>query len=112
MPVETVDTERIFLQDLAAQPVTALDRPTRKPEGDENMADLSEKWEDNIAGPWYVDKTCILCSLCVDLAPNNFQESADGDHDKIYKQPDNPEELQACQEAMEQCPVNSIGNDA
>ncbi|MBN1476023.1 ferredoxin [Candidatus Sumerlaeota bacterium] len=75
------------------------------------MADVNAKVSDNVEGPWYVDDTCILCSLCVDLAPNNFQESEDGDHDYVYKQPDTPEEEQACQEAMEQCPVNCIGND-
>lgn len=75
------------------------------------MADLSERWEDNTEGSWYVDKSCILCSLCVDLAPNNFAESDDGDHDRVIKQPEGAEELQACEEAMEQCPTNSIGND-
>ncbi|NUP89625.1 MAG: ferredoxin [Candidatus Sumerlaeia bacterium] len=75
------------------------------------MADVGEKWEDNVAGPWYVDKSCILCSLCVDLAPNNFKESEAGDHDFVYKQPETPEEEAACQEALEQCPVNCIGND-
>lgn len=76
------------------------------------MADAGEKWEDNVEGSWYVDKSCILCSVCVDLAPNNFQESEDGDHDVVYKQPENDEELEACKEAMEQCPVDCIGNDA
>jgi ferredoxin len=75
------------------------------------MADPKEKWEDNAEGPWYVDKTCILCSLCCDLAPANFKESADADHDMVYKQPAGDDEMQACTEAMEQCPVNAIGND-
>lgn len=75
------------------------------------MADLNDKWEDNTEGAWYVDKQCILCSLCHELAPNNFKESEDGDHDFVYKQPDNDEDLAACKEAMEQCPVEAIGND-
>lgn len=75
------------------------------------MADPNERWEDNAPGSWYVDKSCILCSLCVDLAPNNFSESEAGDHDRVFKQPETDEEKQACQEAMEQCPVSSIGND-
>lgn len=75
------------------------------------MADSAEKWEDNISGGWYVDKSCILCSLCVDLAPSNFKESEAGDHDMVFKQPDGDEELAQCKEAMEQCPVEAIGED-
>lgn len=75
------------------------------------MADTNESWEDNEKGAWYVDKSCILCSLCVQLAPDNFKESADGDHDFVYKQPDSPEQLEQCEEARGQCPVESIGND-
>ena len=75
------------------------------------MAEVSERWEDNVPGAWYVDKSCILCSLCVDLAPNNFKESEQGDHDVVYKQPETEEELAQCKEAMEQCPVEAIGND-
>lgn len=75
------------------------------------MADPAEKWEDNVPGAWYVDKSCILCSLCVDLAPNNFKESEAGDHDMVFKQPESEEELAQCKEAMEQCPVEAIGSD-
>lgn len=75
------------------------------------MADPNDKWEDNVSGTWFVDKSCILCSLCVELAPENFMESEDGDHDFVYKQPEGDEELAQCSEAMEQCPVESIGND-
>ena len=75
------------------------------------MANLDEKWEDNVPGAFYVDKECILCSLCVDVAPENFKESDDGDHDFVYKQPENDEELEACRDAMEQCPVDAIGED-
>ena len=56
------------------------------------MADKDQKYEDNVTGQWYVDKSCILCSLCTDLAPANFRESADGDHDYVYKQPANADE--------------------
>lgn len=84
------------------------------------MADSSDKFEDNIPGfkiiagkkvSFYVDRACILCSVCVDAAPKNFKESDDGDHDYVYKQPDNEEELEACIDAMECCPVDAIGDD-
>lgn len=75
------------------------------------MANNLEAYEDNVGGAWYVDKSCILCSLCIQLAPNNFQESPDGDHDFVYKQPENAEELAQCEEAKTQCPVEAIGSD-
>ena len=75
------------------------------------MAEVTERWEDNVPGSWYVDQSCILCSLCVDLAPANFMESVQGDHDMVYKQPEGEEELSQSMEAMSQCPVESIGND-
>lgn len=75
------------------------------------MASPEEKFDDNVAGAWYVDKQCILCSLCCEIAPKNFKESAGGDHDFVYKQPESPEELQQCAEAKDQCPVEAIGND-
>ena len=75
------------------------------------MADANAIWEDNTPGKWYVDRNCILCSLCCDLAPENFKESDAGDHDLVFKQPENEKERSACQEALEQCPVEAIGNN-
>jgi ferredoxin len=75
------------------------------------MADKNEIWADNVPGKYYVDKECILCSLCSDLAPKNFKESGEGDHDIVYKQPENDEERKQCADALEQCPVEAIGND-
>jgi ferredoxin len=75
------------------------------------MADREQKWEDNVPGKFYVDKECILCSLCTDIAPNNFKESDDGDHDFVYKQPMNDDERKQCLDALEQCPVDAIGQD-
>ncbi len=75
------------------------------------MADPKNKYSDNVPGKWYVDNQCILCSLCSEVAPANFKEAEGGDHDFVYKQPENPEEEKLCQEAMQQCPVEAIGND-
>lgn len=84
------------------------------------MADKNDVWEDNVGGfvivsgrkiSFYVDRECILCSVCSDAAPNNFKQSADGDHDICYKQPENEEELEECYDAMEGCPVEAIGAD-
>ncbi len=84
------------------------------------MADPNEIWEDNIGGSatvdgnkvsFYVDTECILCSVCSDAAPNNFRMSDDEDHDICFKQPEDDEELEQCNEAMENCPVEAIGDD-
>ena len=84
------------------------------------MADPTNIWEDNIGGKvdiagktysFYVDKECILCSVCSDAAPNNFRMSDDEDHDICYKQPDTEEEVEQCYEALENCPVEAIGDD-
>ena len=75
------------------------------------MADKNDKFKDNAPGKFYVDRECIVCSVCADAAPNNFRESDDGDHDICYKQPENEEELEECYEALESCPVEAIGDD-
>ena len=75
------------------------------------MADNKDKYEDNISGKWYVDKKCIICSVCSEAAPNNFKEAASGDHDFVFKQPENETEEQQCLDAMAACPVEAIGND-
>jgi len=76
------------------------------------MANSAEKWEDNVAGAWYVDKQCILCSVCEQVAPDTFRMSDAGDHDIVHKQPTSEAELEAAMDAMSQCPVDAIGNDA
>ncbi len=75
------------------------------------MADKTERYEDNVPGKFYVDRECIICSVCSSCAPNNFRMSDDGSHDIVYKQPENDEELDQCYEALESCPVEAIGDD-
>ena len=84
------------------------------------MADPDDKWEDNIPGfsiikgkkvSFYVDKECILCSVCSDEAPENFRMADEEDHDICFKQPENEEELEQCYEALDGCPVDAIGDD-
>ena len=83
------------------------------------MADVNDKWEDNIEGfsiiagkkvSFFVDRECILCSVCDEVAPKNFRLSDDETHDVVYKQPETEEELEECIEALESCPVDAIGN--
>lgn len=75
------------------------------------MADLSIRHPDNVSGKWYVDKNCILCNLCVELAPKNFKKSELGEYTVVVIQPSSSEELDNCEEAMLGCPVEAIGKD-
>lgn len=73
------------------------------------MAEVSLKYEDNVEGKFFVDKSCIDCGLCSEIAPANFCHSKNQDHDIVYKQPDSEEEEESCLEAFDNCPVEAIG---
>lgn len=75
------------------------------------MANKADSVSDNVPGKYYVDSQCIDCNLCRDTAPNNFKQNEEKGYSFVYKQPSTPEEEQQCQEAMEGCPVEAIGND-
>lgn len=76
------------------------------------MADLENRYEENIKGDFYVDNQCIDCDLCRETAPANFTREDDGGYSFVYKQPESEEEMELCKEAMEGCPVEAIGDDA
>ncbi len=75
------------------------------------MAASTEKWSDNANGKYYVDKNCIMCDVCREIAPQIFMESDDGDHHILTRQPTNSSEEEAVRDAMDQCPVEAIGDD-
>src|ERR1700730_1844238 len=75
------------------------------------MADVANKYAQNVPAKLYVDDQCIDCDLCRETAPANFKRNDDGGHSYVYKQPETPEEEALCKEAMEGCPVEAIGND-
>lgn len=75
------------------------------------MADKNDKFEDNAPGAYYVDSQCIDCDVCRDMAQDNFTRNEDNGYTYIFKQPETDEEFALCIEAMEQCPVEAIGND-
>jgi ferredoxin len=75
------------------------------------MADVANKYPENIDGKFYVDDQCIDCDLCRETAPANFKRNDDGGHSFVYKQPESPEEEALCNEAKEGCPVEAIGSD-
>jgi ferredoxin len=75
------------------------------------MADKTKKYPENIKGRYFVDKECIACDACVLAAPDHFGMHEDDGHAFVIKQPTGPAEEELCQEAMEGCPVEAIGND-
>lgn len=75
------------------------------------MADIDAKLDDNVDGKYYVDDTCIDCDACRATAPDNFLRNDDEGYSYVSKQPENEEEEQLCIDAMEGCPVESIGDD-
>tara|TARA_R110000787_G_scaffold49947_1_gene119417 strand:- start:269 stop:508 length:240 start_codon:yes stop_codon:yes gene_type:complete len=75
------------------------------------MADRENRYQENASGKFYCDDQCIDCDLCREIAPDNFTRQEDEGYSYVYKQPVNKEELVLCQEAMDGCPVEAIGND-
>jgi len=75
------------------------------------MADPSDKLDLNVPGAFYVDSNCIDCDLCRETAPDNFDRDEDEGVSFLIKQPENDEEEELCREALEECPVEAIGDD-
>jgi ferredoxin len=75
------------------------------------MADIANRYPDNVAGKFFVDSQCIDCDLCRETAPKNFRRNEDGGYSYVFKQPETAEEAAQCKDAMEGCPVEAIGND-
>jgi ferredoxin len=66
---------------------------------------------DNVAGKFYVGNQCLDCDLCRETAPANFTRNDEGGYSYVKKQPETPEELAACREAMEGCCTETIFSD-
>lgn len=72
------------------------------------MADATDKYESNVPGRYYVDRTCVHCELCHEIAPEHFTQT----HREgfVHRQPVNASEESLCRSALENCPVNAIGS--
>lgn len=75
------------------------------------VPDSKDRVPENVPGQFYVDSTCIDCDVCRDTAPDNFIRSDENNYSFVYKQPESPEEVSLCEEALSCCPVEAIGND-
>jgi ferredoxin len=68
----------------------------------------------NVKGKYYVDvDKCDWCPACEIHAPNNFIISPENYEEGAYvfKQPENSEEEDQCEEAMYYCPSQTILDD-
>ena len=74
------------------------------------MAELADSYEDNVIGRYFVDAQCIDCDLCRETAPKNFTRQTEEGYSYVYKQPEDDLEEKECKEAMENCPVEAIGD--
>lgn len=74
------------------------------------MADVNDKTDNNAEGSFFVDKQCIDCDLCRQMASDFFGRNDDGTS-FLIKQPESDAEIAECTEAMESCPVAAIGNE-
>lgn len=75
------------------------------------MAEKENRFEQNVPGPFYVDRQCIACDACVCEAPGFFKMNEDQGHAYVSKQPNNKIEYDLCLAALEACPVEAIGKD-
>lgn len=75
------------------------------------MADKDDKNVGNAPGKYYVDSSCIDCDLCRETAPEIFARNEDEGYSYVTRQPQNDEEIELCNEALEGCPVEAIGDD-
>lgn len=74
------------------------------------MATLAERVSQNVAGPYYVDSTCIDCDQCRAMAPEFFGRSEEG-LSFVQRQPATAEEIALLEEVANACATASIGND-
>jgi ferredoxin len=75
------------------------------------MADVTQKVPENVPGRFYVDDTCIDCDLCRETAPLNFARQDDENYSYVLRQPEDSAQEASALAAMEECPVEAIGND-
>jgi ferredoxin len=75
------------------------------------MANKHDKNVGNVAGPFYIDSSCVDCDMCRETAPATFRRNDDIGMSIAFRQPVTPEEIARATEAMNECPTESIGND-
>ncbi len=71
------------------------------------MASADKRRQENVAGDFYVDSTCIDCDTCRWMAPETFH--AAGGQSAVHRQPRSRDESLRALQALISCPTASIG---
>jgi glyoxylase-like metal-dependent hydrolase (beta-lactamase superfamily II)/ferredoxin len=71
------------------------------------VARLAERLPENAPGDFYVDRTCIDCSTCLQMAPEVFTQG--GGFSYVAHQPGSPAAESRALKALVACPTGSIG---
>ncbi len=81
------------------------------------MANKDAKNSKNVEGKWFCTDSedengegCIACNVCYSSAPEFFGEDDDGNA-FVHTQPTSDDDIAACQEQLDACPVSAIGSD-
>ena len=75
------------------------------------MAQSHHRFPQNAPGPFYVDRECIDCDLCRHHVPEFFSRDDAAAHSFVHRQPSTPEEVSACEEALDACAADAIGKE-
>ncbi len=75
------------------------------------MAEKSRRLDYNVAGAYYVDDQCINCGVCMEIAPDIFKSNDDEGFAYVAAQPTDAGSTDLARDALESCPVESIGDD-
>jgi glyoxylase-like metal-dependent hydrolase (beta-lactamase superfamily II)/ferredoxin len=73
------------------------------------MARASDAIADNASGDFFVDRSCIDCDLCRQLAPAVFARSDRAAQSYVVQQPADPAAQHRALMALVACPTSSIG---
>jgi ferredoxin len=75
------------------------------------MASSHHRYPQNAPGPFYVHDECIDCDQCRHHAPAFFTRDDRTAHSFVARQPETPEEVSLCEEALDGCPVEAIARE-
>ncbi|WP_437765589.1 MBL fold metallo-hydrolase [Sorangium sp. So ce281] len=76
------------------------------------MARLEDRLPENAPGDYFVDRSCIDCDVCRQLAPSVFARAPAVDQSIVARQPATPDEHLRAAMALVSCPTASIGTAA
>jgi glyoxylase-like metal-dependent hydrolase (beta-lactamase superfamily II)/ferredoxin len=74
------------------------------------MARAEQRLAANVAGPFFVDASCIDCGTCWQFDPAHFAPTGESSH--VQRQPQGEAEVLAALLALQACPVAAIGTTA